>query len=118
MKTLGERIRELREALDLSLRELALKVGVSAAFLSDAELGRRYPSDELLVKLAKVLKTSLDDLKNYDQRAPVDEIRRRASHTPAYGFMMRRVVEEGVSAEELEDALAKVLAKRRRKNPE
>ena len=34
MKTLGERIRELREKQDLSLRELAGKIGVSAAFMS------------------------------------------------------------------------------------
>ena len=43
MKTLGERIRELREERDLSLRELAGKIGVSAAFMSDVELNRRYP---------------------------------------------------------------------------
>ena len=115
MKTFGERIRELREGLDLSLRELAGKIGVSAAFLSDVELGRRYPSDELLEKLSKALKTTVDDLKEHDRRAPVDEIRRRASQSPAYGFMMRRVVEEEVSAEELKKALARVLEERKKK---
>lgn len=44
VKTLGQRIRELRERDDLSLREFARKLGVSAAFLSDVELGRRHPS--------------------------------------------------------------------------
>ena len=39
MKTLGEHIRELREERDLSLRELATKIQVSAAFMSDVELG-------------------------------------------------------------------------------
>ena len=48
MKTsgLGQRIRELRGKKDLSLRELAKKLDVSAAFLSDIELGRRYPSEK------------------------------------------------------------------------
>lgn len=40
MKTLGQRIRELRETKDLSLREFAKQLGdLSAAFLSDVELG-------------------------------------------------------------------------------
>lgn len=115
MKTFGERIRELREELDLSLRELAREVGASAAFLSDVELGRRYPSGELLEKIAQRLKTTSDDLERYDTRPPVGEIKRRATASPAYGFAMRRVVEEGMSAEELEKAVEKVLAERRRK---
>ena len=42
-KTLGVRIRELRDQRDLSLREFARRLGdVSAAHLSDIELGRRY----------------------------------------------------------------------------
>jgi len=118
MKTLGDRIRELREALDLSLRELARMVDVSAAFLSDVELGRRFPSDELLARIAKKLKTTFEDLKSYDSRAPVSEIKRRATTSPAFGFMMRRVVEEGVDAEELKKALEKVHEERRRKEQE
>ena len=55
MKTLGEKIRELREERDLSLRELAKKLNLSAAFLSDIELGRRNPSDKVLSDLAKLI---------------------------------------------------------------
>lgn len=112
--TLGERIRELREGHDLSLRELARKLDVSAAFMSDVELGRRFPSEELLGRIARVLKTPLQDLKAHDARPPVDEIRRRAAHSPNYGFAMRRLVEEGLSAEELEEALKEILEKRRK----
>ena len=50
--TFGEKIRQLREGLDLSLREVALKIDVSAAFLSDVELGRRFPSADKLTLLA------------------------------------------------------------------
>ena len=46
--TLGQKIHELRDKADLSLRELALKISVSAPFLSDIELGRRFPSEEVL----------------------------------------------------------------------
>jgi transcriptional regulator with XRE-family HTH domain len=105
MPTLGERIRELREALDLSLRELARAMDVSAAFMSDVELGRRYPSDALLAKIARRLQTTVEELKKYDRRPPLDDIKRIAATDPIYGMAMRRIVErideEGLTPEEL-----------------
>ena len=105
MKTLGERIRELREAKDLSLRELARALDVSAAFMSDVELGRRYPSDEVLAKIAKKLHTALDDLRSHDTRPPLEDLKRVASSNPVYGIAMRRMIEridqEDLSPEEL-----------------
>lgn len=105
MKTQGERIRELREELDLSLRELARSLDISAAFMSDVELGRRYPTVDMLAKIAKKLRTTLEDLKSYDSRAPVDELRRMASSDPAFGFALRRVVnriaDDQLTSEEL-----------------
>ncbi len=102
MKTLGERIRELREAKDFSLREFAKKLGgLSAAFLSDIELGRRHPSEKVLSDMARVLGTTVEDLRKYDARPPVKEIRRLASTDPAFGFAFRRVVEDKVSPEAL-----------------
>jgi transcriptional regulator with XRE-family HTH domain len=48
--SLGQRLHELRDRADLSLRELAKKVGISSPFLLDIELGRRFPSEEILAK--------------------------------------------------------------------
>ena len=70
MKTLGELIRELREERDLSLRELATKIEVSAAFMSDVELGRRHPSDKHMAAVARALGTSLEDIQQCDTRPP------------------------------------------------
>ncbi len=100
-KTLGQRIRELREKIDLSLRELAKKLNVSAPFLSDIELGRRYPSDKVLGDLARALETTVEDLRKYDTRAPISDLKRLASSNPAYGIAFRRVIDKRVSAEEL-----------------
>lgn len=100
-KTLGERIRELREAQDLSLREFALSLKLSAAFVSDVELGRRYPSDSVLDEIAKALKTSLDDLQKYDTRAPVEDLKRLASSNPTYGLAFRSIVDNKISPEDL-----------------
>jgi transcriptional regulator with XRE-family HTH domain len=101
MKTLGERIRELREEQDLSVRELAKKVSVSAPFLSDVELGRRHPSDDVLKTIASLLGTTFDELQKHDARPPVQELKRMAANDPAMGFALRGVVDQGVTADEL-----------------
>jgi transcriptional regulator with XRE-family HTH domain len=101
MTTLGERIRELREEQDLSLRELAGKIGVSAAFLSDVELNRRYPSDKHLGAIAQHLGAELADLQQYDTRPPVRELRKAALSDPQYGFAFRQMMDKQVSAKEI-----------------
>jgi transcriptional regulator with XRE-family HTH domain len=105
IKTLGQRIRELREQKDISLRELAKWLRVSAAFLSDVELGRRYPSEEVLQKLADYLGTTAEDLHSYDTRPPVEDIKRLASTDPLYGIAFRRVINERITAKRLIDLL-------------
>jgi len=63
-------VRNRRDEQGLSLREVSRRVGVSAAFMSDIELGRRYPSEEVLKKLAQVINVSLTELQSYDPRTP------------------------------------------------
>jgi len=101
MKTLGEYLRERRELKDISVRELARQLDVSAAFLSDVELGRRHPSEEVLGRLATLLGTSTGDLRKYDARPPMQELKRLAASDPAMGFALRKVVDDGVSAKDL-----------------
>lgn len=111
MKTLGDHIRELREHQDLSVRELARRIGVSAPFMSDVELGRRHPSDDVLKKIASVLETTARELNKYDTRAPVQELKRLATNDPAMGFALRRVVDQGITSEELLEFLKKRIKK-------
>lgn len=110
-KTLGQFIRELRERRDMSLREVARKLGVSAAFLSDVELGRRHPSDKVLTEIARILRTPLDDLRRYDTRVPVKDIQRVPTSIPTYGYAFRQLIDKKVSPQELLDLVEK---KRRR----
>ena len=74
--SLGQRIHELRDKADLSLRGLAKKIGISSPFLSDIELGRRFPSEDILAKLAGALDVSSDELKQYDIRVPIADLKR------------------------------------------
>lgn len=63
MKNFGETIRELRVAQDLGLREAAIKVGISPAYLSRIERGKeRPPSPEIIKNLAKQLAADPDVL--------------------------------------------------------
>ena len=107
MKTLGEHIRELREKKDLSVRELAKRIQVSPPFLSDVELGRRHPSEDVLGRLAHELDTAVAELQKHDARPPVQELKRIAAANPAMGFALRKVVDDGVSAEDLLEFLKK-----------
>lgn len=99
--TLGTRIRELRDAQDLSLREFAKKLDLAPAFISDIEHGRRYPSEEVLARMARLLETSVGDLKAYDQRPPIEALKRQGQQDPQLAVALRRVVDQNVSGDEL-----------------
>jgi transcriptional regulator with XRE-family HTH domain len=114
MKTLGQRIRELRDEKDFSTRELAKKAEISIAFLSDIELGRRQPSEKVLAAIAKPLGTTLQELQEYDTRPTVEEFKRRIELDPKLGFAFRRLLEANLSPEELVN-LANEKTKRKKK---
>jgi transcriptional regulator with XRE-family HTH domain len=111
MMNLGEFIRKLREERDLSLRELASKLGCSAPFLSDIELGRRFPSDKVLNDIARILKVDVEELKTHDTRPPVEEMKRRIAADPRYALAFRTVINRNITPDELLD-----LAKRKGRN--
>lgn len=113
IKSLGERIRELRELKDISLRELAKKIEVSAAFLSDVELGRRNFSEEKFVKLAKTLGVSEEDLKQYDASPPLNEMRRLVAEDPRFGIAFRRIISEETDPDELMKFINKISDKKK-----
>jgi transcriptional regulator with XRE-family HTH domain len=56
---IGERLRELREARNISMRALATRSGLSANALSMIERGRASPSVSTLYKLADALGVSI-----------------------------------------------------------
>ena len=101
MEGIGPFIRKRRDELDLSLRELAKKLDCSPAFISDIELGRRHPSDKVLVEIAKILKVKVEELRNMDIRAPIDEIKRVTQNDPTFALAFRTVLDKNISADEL-----------------
>jgi len=62
MPTIGDRIREIREELEITQERLAERAGLSKGFLSDVENNKRNVSSENLLKIANVLGASVDFL--------------------------------------------------------
>ncbi len=76
---LGARLRELRQEKGLKLAALAHQSGVSLAYVSEVERGRKLPSLEVLDRLAGALGLSV--LEVLDGVSPYDRVnvRRRTS---------------------------------------
>jgi transcriptional regulator with XRE-family HTH domain len=72
----GTRIRALREAMDLSLRDLAERSGVSAPMLSQVERGETSPTLQVATRIASGLELRLSQLLRLDEDGAVTIVRR------------------------------------------
>jgi transcriptional regulator with XRE-family HTH domain len=61
-KILGRNVRTARKALGWSQEQLAFETDIDRTYISGIERGVRNPSLDMLVKLAKTLKTSPSNL--------------------------------------------------------
>ena len=87
---LGPRLRLAREERQLSVRELARRIGCSASLISQIERGVSVPSVGVLYSLATELDTSLDHLLfGADQRRPAAEPVASAPAPVAPGIVQR-----------------------------
>lgn len=77
MTSVGQRLRELRLAAELTQRELAAVVGVSVPHISKIEANIETASDDLLVRMAAALEADPDELLLLAERVP-EELRRVA----------------------------------------
>jgi transcriptional regulator with XRE-family HTH domain len=73
-ESLGARIRSLREAMDLSLRDLALRCGVSAPMLSQVERGETSPTLQVATRIAHGLELRLSQLLRLDEGGAVSVV--------------------------------------------
>ena len=73
--SLGPRIRALREAMDLSLRDLAERSGVSAPMLSQVERGETSPTLTVAARIAAGLELRLSQLLRLDEGGAVTVVR-------------------------------------------
>jgi transcriptional regulator with XRE-family HTH domain len=77
MDDVGVRLKQLREAKNLSLRKLAKLANISHSFIADIESGRSNPSLDTLKSLAKALNVSIVDLTGDVKHKDATETHRR-----------------------------------------
>jgi transcriptional regulator with XRE-family HTH domain len=71
----GTRVRTLRDGMDLSLRELSDRSGVSAPMLSQVERGETSPTLAVAERIAEGLELSLSQLLRLDEAEGVSVVR-------------------------------------------
>jgi len=71
----GPRVRALREGMDLSLRDLAERSGVSAPMLSQVERGETSPTLAVAARIASGLDLTLSQLLRLDEGGSVSVVR-------------------------------------------
>jgi XRE family transcriptional regulator, regulator of sulfur utilization len=85
---LGARVRALREAMGLSLRDLALRSKVSAPMLSQVERGETSPTLQVAARIAHGLDLRLSQLLRLDEDGAISIVRgadRRLGPRPTAG---------------------------------
>ena len=81
--SVGARVKALREAMDLSLRDLAARSGVSAPMLSQVERGETSPTLATAERIAAGLDLSLSQLLRLDERPHISVTRAGQGRTRA-----------------------------------
>src|SRR3954468_15508339 len=76
LPAIGPRVKALREAMDLSLRDLAERSGVSAPMLSQVERGETSPTLQIAARIAAGLELRLSQLLRLDEESTVSVVRR------------------------------------------
>src|SRR3954449_11987876 len=82
LPAIGPRVKALREAMDLSLRDLAVRSGVSAPMLSQVERGETSPTLAVAGKIAGGLGLRLSQLLRLDESGAVTIPRAGAARPP------------------------------------
>ena len=72
MVEFGHRLKELRTQKKLTQKQLAELIGVKNSIISFYEVGDRFPSPEIIVKLAAVLHVTTDYLLGVEKSETID----------------------------------------------
>jgi XRE family transcriptional regulator, regulator of sulfur utilization len=106
---LGPRVKALRESAGLSLRDLALRCGVSAPMLSQVERGETSPTLHVASRIARGLDLRLSQLLRLDEDGAVTIVRgdeRRAGGAGGHRYEILTPPLPGQRAEVSRHALA------------
>lgn len=69
---MGERLKNLRKKRNWTQKQVATRIGLAISAVSAYELGTRYPSYDILLRLARLYNVSTDYLIGKDERQSID----------------------------------------------
>lgn len=69
---MGDKLKELRHIKNLTQKQVASRIGVAVSAVSSYESGERYPSYDVLIKLARMYHVSTDYLLGLTDAMPID----------------------------------------------
>lgn len=69
---MGERLKTLRKKRNWTQKQVANRIGLAISAVSAYELGTRYPSYDILLRLARLYNVSTDYLIGKDERQSID----------------------------------------------
>lgn len=72
MINLGNKLKTLRIQRQMTLKDVACRVGVSKSIVSAYENGSRRPSYEMLIKVARLFNVTTDYLLGLEQKKQLD----------------------------------------------
>ena len=72
MIDIGTRIKDLRNARRMTQAEFAERINVTKSTVSAYENGTRFPSYDVLIRIARLFKVSTDNLLGYSENSVVD----------------------------------------------
>lgn len=70
--SLGEKLKALRTAKKMSQKELAERIGIAKSVISFYESGDRFPSYDVLVKIARIFNVTTDYLLDVERERTVN----------------------------------------------
>jgi transcriptional regulator with XRE-family HTH domain len=62
MSRVGEKLKDAREKLGLTQKQLAKKLGVAESFINEVELGRKILNESMLTKISKIVGKDINDV--------------------------------------------------------
>ena len=89
--SLGDKVRQLRNKMGISMRELARRTGISSSYMAEIEAGRRYPKEAFLAAIAKEFGVNVVELGDLDTRSSLEDLKRLVDRDPAWGTAFRRI---------------------------
>lgn len=109
----GRRLRELRVAKNLTMRELGEKLEWSAAYICELEMGRRNPPKEVIIrKICDILGGDLVDLLDLakrDQKKVIIPLESKPDFAHNVAFNLARAIDEDKLPEEIAQKISEML---------